>query len=129
MSPPAGAPAPHRPKRDPRILLGYVTAAAYAVIMGGKVAVWGLEDPTHIPIILAPLLFLACGLVGYRWWTRTRHEEWLKRGGRRDAPAAVPVNACRKCGASLEGVKPSPVSIKGLNVVRVVCPRCGRVCE
>lgn len=113
-------------KRDPKEVLGLITALAYAAVMGGKVAVWGLEDKSHLPLILAPLLFIVAGLIGYRWWKKTRHEEWISSGGRRDR-SVQGGRRCRKCGASLEGVAPKSVSIGGLNVSRVVCPECGRV--
>ncbi|MCC6322216.1 MAG: hypothetical protein IT438_12355 [Phycisphaerales bacterium] len=116
-----------RPRRDPRILLGYVTAITYAAIMGGKAAVWGFEDKARLPIILAPLLLIACAIIGIRWWNRTRHEEWLRAGGRAGTRIGTATPRCRKCGTSLEDVDPRPVSIDGLNVVRVVCPSCGRI--
>src|SRR5438105_654262 len=117
-----------RPKRDPRVLLGFVTAITYAAIMGGKVAVWGLEDKTHIPLILAPLLVIGCGLIFHRWLVKHRERE---AEARRVAGADIGkmIRRCRKCGTVLDGVPARPVNIDGLNVVRVVCPGCGRVAE
>jgi len=113
-------------KRDPRVLLGYVTAVTDAGVMAVKVGVWGLEDKTHIPLILAPLLLMICGLIGFRWWVKHREREETER--RTEAlDLGKTLRRCKKCRAVLDGVEPGPVSIGGLNVVRVVCPKCGRV--
>jgi hypothetical protein len=119
------APRPSRPAKDPRALFGLVTALTAIVIGTVRGVVWGLEDRSRIPLILAGLLLLAAVAIGGRWWVKHREREAAER--RAEGKAAPRARRTCRCGQPLDGVAPGPVSIDGLNVVRVTCPACGRI--